>query len=145
MINYNVDVLAFWNNNDVAAQDFFNKAAGKSIDISFNTALLKIRTGDYSGALTSFGGKKCKYNIALAQLLSGNTTAAKQTLDCTKPQTAAVYYLIAVNAARSSNTAVMYEYLTKAVQADSKYKKEAQEDREFLKYFKDAAFLDAIK
>jgi hypothetical protein len=31
------------------------------------------------------------------------------------------------------------------VQADSKYRKEAREDREFLKYFKEAAFQDAIK
>jgi len=144
-INYNLGVLAFWNKDDVAAQNYFNVAKSKNIDISHNEALLKIRQGDYAGALTSFGGKKCKYNLALAQLLSGNTTAAKQTLDCTKPQTAAVYYLIAVNAARTSNTAVMYEYLAKAVAADSKYKKEAKEDREFLKYFKDAAFLDAIK
>jgi len=144
-INYNLGVLAFWNKDDVAAQNYFNVAKAKNIDISHNEALLKIRIGDYAGALTSFGGKKCKYNLALAQLLSGNTTAAKQTLDCTKPQTAAVYYLIAVNAARTSNTAVMYEYLAKAVAADSKYKKEAMEDREFLKYFKDAAFLDAIK
>ena len=144
-VNYNLGVLAFWNKDDVAAQNYFNQAKAKNIDISYNEALLKIRQGDYAGALTSFGGKKCKYNLALAQLLSGNTTAAKQTLDCTKPQTAAVYYLTAVNAARTSNTAVMYEYLAKAVKADSKYKKEAMEDREFLKYFKDAAFLDAIK
>lgn len=144
-VNYNLGVLAFWNKDDVDAQNYFNQAKAKNIDVSHNEALLKIRQGDYAGALTSFGGKKCKYNLALAQLLSGNTTAAKQTLDCTKPQTAAVYYLIAVNAARTSNTAVMYEYLAKAVAADSKYKKEAMEDREFLKYFKDAAFLDAIK
>jgi len=144
-VNYNLGVLAFWNKDDVAAQNYFNTAKAKNIDVSHNEALLKIRQGDYAGALTSFGGKKCKYNLALAQLLSGNTTAAKQTLDCTKPQTAAVYYLTAVNAARTSNTAVMYEYLAKAVKADSKYKKEAMEDREFLKYLKDAAFLDAIK
>lgn len=144
-INYNLGVLAFWNKDDVAAQGYFNQAKSKGIDVSHNEALLKIRQGDYAGAISSFGGKKCKYNLALAQLLSGNNTAAKQTLDCTKPQTAAVYYLTAVNAARTANTAVMYEFLTKAVKANAKYKKEAMEDREFLKYFKDAAFLDAIK
>lgn len=144
-INYNLGVLSFWNKDDAAAQEYFNQAKAKSIDVSFNDALLKIRQGNYSGAISSFGSKKCKYNLALAQLLAGNTTDAKQTLDCTKPQTAAVNYLIAVNAARTSNTAVMYEYLAKAVKADSKYKKEAMEDREFLKYAKDAAFLDAIK
>lgn len=144
-INYNLGVLSFWNKDDAAAQTYLNNAKSKGIDVSHNEALLKIRQGDYAGAISSFGGKKCKYNLALAQLLSGNNTAAKQTLDCTKPQTAAVYYLTAVNAARTSNTAVMYEYLTKAVQADSKYRKEAREDREFLKYFKEAAFQDAIK
>ncbi len=144
-INYNLGVLSFWNKDDAAAQTYLNNAKSKGIDISHNEALLKIRQGDYAGAISSFGGKKCKYNLALAQLLSGNNTAAKQTLDCVKPQTAATYYLIAVNAARTSNTAVMYEYLTKAVVADSKYRKQASEDREFLKYNKEAAFTNAIK
>ncbi|HOY32553.1 MAG TPA: tetratricopeptide repeat protein [Bacteroidales bacterium] len=144
-INYNLGVLSFWNKDDAAAQGYFAKAKAKNIDVSHNEALLKIRQGDYAGAISAFGGKKCKYNLALAQLLSGNNTAAKQTLDCTKPQNAAVYYLTAVNAARTSNTSVMYEYLAKAISADSKFRKEASEDREFLKYFKDAAFLDAIK
>ncbi len=144
-ILYNLGVLAFWNKNDDQAATYFSQAKAKNIDVSFNEGLLKIRKGDYAGALTSFGGKKCKYNLALAQLLSGNTTAAQQTLDCTKPQTAAVYYLIAVNAARTANTSVMYEYLKKAVAADAKYKAQAAQDREFLKYLKDATFLDAIK
>jgi tetratricopeptide (TPR) repeat protein len=142
---YNLGVLAFWNKNDDQAATYFSQAKAKNVDVSFNEALLKIRSGDYSGAINSFGGKKCKYNLALAQLLSGNTTAAQQTLDCTKPQTAAVYYLIAVAAARSANTSMMYASLKKAVQADAKYKAQAAEDREFLKYLKDAAFLDAIK
>ena len=142
---YNLGVLAFWNKNDDKAQGDFNQAKAKGIDISYNTGLLKIRQGDYSGALSAFGGKKCKYNIALAQLLSGNNSGAQQTLDCTKPQTAAVYYLIAVNAARTGNTSVLYQYVKKAIQADPRYRKEAAEDREFLKYHQDAAFQDAIK
>jgi outer membrane protein OmpA-like peptidoglycan-associated protein len=142
---YNLGVLAFWNKNDEQAASYFSQAKAKNIDVSFNEALLKIRKGDYAGAISSFGGKKCKYNLALAQLLSGNTTAAQQTLDCTKPQTSAVYYLIAVAAARSANTSIMYDYLKKAVAADSKYKAQAAQDREFLKYLKDATFLDAIK
>ena len=142
---YNLGVLAFWNKNDEEAAKYFSDAKAKNIDVSFNEGIMKIRKGDYAGALNSFGGKKCKYNIALAQLLSGNTAGAKQTLDCTKPQTAAVYYLIAVNAARSAQTSVLYEFVKKAIELDSKYKKEASEDREFLKYQKDAAFKDAIK
>ena len=142
---YNLGVLAFWNKNDDEAAKYFSDAKAKNIDVSFNEGIMKIRKGDYAGALNSFGGKKCKYNIALAQLLSGNTAGAKQTLDCTKPQTAAVYYLIAVNAARSAQTSILYEFVKKAIELDSKYKKEASEDREFLKYQKDAAFKDAIK
>ncbi len=142
---YNLGVLAFWNKNDEEAAKYFSDAKAKNIDVSFNEGVMKIRKGDYAGALNAFGGKKCKYNVALAQLLSGNTAGAKQTLDCTKPQTAAVYYLIAVNAARSAQTSVLYEFVKKAIELDSKYKKEASEDREFLKYQKDAAFKDAIK
>ncbi len=142
---YNLGVLAFWNKTDDQAATYFDQAKAKSIDVSFNEALLKIRKGDYAGALSSFGGKKCKYNLALAQLLSGNAAAAQSTLDCTKPQTAAVCYLMAIYGARTANTSVMYDFLKKAVAADAKYKTEAATDREFLKYLKESAFLDAIK
>ncbi|MCK9612387.1 MAG: tetratricopeptide repeat protein [Bacteroidales bacterium] len=144
-ILYNLGVLSSWKNENEAAQDYFNKAQQKGIDVSYNNAVLKSKQGDYAAALSSYGTKKCKYNVALAQMLSGNNTAALQTLECTKPQTGAVHYLAAINAARTKNTSVMYEHLTKAVQKNSKYRKEAMEDREFLKYHKEPAFLDAIK
>lgn len=144
-VAYNLGVLATWNKNFESAAAYFVTAKKGNIDCSYAEGVIKIRKGDYSGALSSFGSKKCKYNIALAQLLNGAPADALKTLDCTKPQTAAVYYLMAVAGVHSANTSVMYDNLKKAIQADSKYRDQAKEDREFLKYFTESGFLDAVK
>jgi Tfp pilus assembly protein PilF len=141
---YNLGVLAFWKKDYATSEKYFNEAKA-GVDVTYSNGVMKIRQGDYAGALSAFGSKKCKYNIALAQLLNGNAAAAKQTLECTKPQTAAVYYLMAVVGARSGNTSAIYENLRKAIQADAKYREQAKEDREFLKYFNEAAFQDAVR
>jgi tetratricopeptide (TPR) repeat protein len=144
-IAYNMGVLAFWGKNNDQAQTYFNTAKAGGIDISYNLGLFKIRQGDYNGALSSFGAKKCKYNIALAQLLLAKLDEASKTLGCTKPQTSFVYYLMAVNGARSGNTSMMYDNIKKAIAADPKYRGQAKDDREFLKYFNEASFQDAVK
>ena len=77
-------------------------------------------------------------------MLHGTAEAASATLDCaTKP--AAVYYLAAVVGARTGNDNMVFNNLKKAIQADAKYREEAKIDREFLKYFANAEFQNAIK
>jgi Flp pilus assembly protein TadD len=142
---YNIGVLNFWNKKNETADSYFNQAKAGGIDVSYNMGLLKIRKGDYTAALNAFGAKKCKNNIALAQLLSGNASGATTTLGCVKPMTAADYYLLAIAGARSGNTSQMYENISKAISADAAYRSQAKEDREFLKYFKEAAFQEATK
>jgi hypothetical protein len=144
-VAFNLGVLAVWNKNYETAATYFATAKKGNIDCSYPEGVIKIRKGDYNGALSSFGSKKCRYNIALAQILNGGAAEGLKTLDCTKPQTAAVYYLTAVAGARSGNTTIMYDNIKKAISADSKYRDQAKEDREFLKYFKESAFQDAVK
>lgn len=144
-VNYNLGMLALWNKNYDKAITHFDFAKKGGVSTSYAEGVLKIRKGDYNGALASFGSLKCKYNVALAQILNANAAEGQKTLECTKPQTAEVYYLLAVAGARQNNTSVMYENLRKAIQADSSLRNQAKEDREFLKYFKESAFQDAIK
>jgi len=144
-VNYNLGVLAIWNKNYDNAAKYLEVAKKGNVNTSYAEGVIKIRKGDYNGALASFGSKKCKYNIGLAQILNGNPSEGQKTLECVKPQTAEVYYLLAVAGARQANTSVMYENLRKAIQADASYREQAKEDREFLKYFKESAFQDAIK
>ncbi len=144
-VAYNLGMLAVWNKKYDEAAKYLETAKKGNVNISYAEGVIKIRKADYNGALTSFGSRKCKYNIALAQILNGNPAEGQKTLECTKPQTAEVYYLLAVTGARQANTSVMYDNLRKAIQADAKYRDQAKEDREFLKYFKESAFQDAIK
>jgi hypothetical protein len=144
-VAYNLGMLAIWNKKYDDATKYLDAAKKGNVNTSYAEAVIKIRKGDYNGALASFGTRKCKYNIGLAQILNGNPAEGQKTLECTKPQTAEVYYLLAVAGARQANTSVMYDNLKKAIQADAKYRDQAKEDREFLKYFKESAFQDAIK
>ena len=94
--------------------------------------------------MKSFESKKCSYNLALAQLLLDNTTGAKTTLDCAD-KNGEIYYLMAVIGARTQNVQMMNENLKKAIQIDTKYRKQAKADREFIKFFNNADFMEITK
>jgi tetratricopeptide (TPR) repeat protein len=145
MIINNLGVVALWKKEYDNAKSFFETAKGLGMDEGFNMGPIFIKKGDYAGALASYGTKTCTHNIALAQLLSGNSSAAASTLECTAPKSAAVYYLMAIVGARTNNTSLIYENLPKAIAADASYRGQAKDDREFLKYNTSAEFLNAIK
>ncbi len=119
-------------------------AQKQGIDVGYNMGIVKIAEGNYNGAINSFGTVKCDYNLALAHVLSGNYNAATSTLNCAE-KTAEVYYLQAIIGARTLNDNVVFENLKKAIIADPSYKETAKEDREFLKYYSNADFQNAIK
>ena len=140
----NLGVCAVYKKDYKQAETYFTSAQGKGINEKYNMGILSIPKGDYAGAVSAFTGEKCKYNIALAQLLNGSAEAASATLECA-PKSAAVYYLMAVVGARTGNDNMVFNNIKKAIQADAKYKEEAKIDREFLKYFGTAEYQNAIK
>ncbi|MFA4853388.1 MAG: tetratricopeptide repeat protein [Bacteroidales bacterium] len=141
----NLGVVALWKKEYDNAKSFFETAQGLGINEGFNMGPIFIKKGDYAGAISSYGTKTCTHNIALAQLLSGNSSAAAATLECADPKSSAVYYLMAIVGARTSNTSLIYENLPKAIAADASYRDQAKDDREFLKYNTGSEFLNAIK
>ena len=141
----NLGVAAAWNKEWDNAKAYFETAQGLGMPEGYNMGAYYIKKGDYATALSSFGTRTCTHNIALAQLLSANSSAAATTLECANPKSAAVYYLLAVVGARSANTTMIYENLPKAIAADAAYRAQAADDREFLKYNTSAEFLNAIK
>lgn len=145
MVVNNLGVVASWNKQYDNAKSYYETAQGLGINEGFNLGIINIRKGEYATALTSFGDRTCTHNIALAQLLSGNASAAASTLQCTATKSAAVYYLLAVVGARSGNTSLIYENLPLAIDADPSYRDQAKDDREFLKYNSSAEFQNAIK
>ncbi len=141
----NLGVIASWEEDFDQAKTYYESAQGKGISENYNLGILKIRAADYSGAISSFSAKSCDYNLALAQLLSGGNDAAVKTLECISNKTAADHYLMAIAGARGGNASMMTDNLKKACQMDADYKAQAKEDREFLKYFDNADFQNAIK
>jgi tetratricopeptide (TPR) repeat protein len=126
------------------AKTDYMAAQKQGVDVGYNMGIVKIAEGNYNGAINSFGTVKCDYNLALAHVLSGNYNAATSTLNCAE-KTAEVYYLQAIIGARTLNDNVVFENLKKAIIADPSYKETAKEDREFLKYYSNADFQNAIK
>lgn len=130
----NQGVIKALNKNYKEAETLFTKAKNLGVDQNYNMAVISIPQGKYNQTIDFMKAKNCDYNLALAQLLSGNAQAAGRTLECA-PKTAASHYLLAIVGARTNNTQLMIDNLGKAIQANPKYKAEAREDREFISYF----------
>jgi len=139
----NLGVIATWNKQYDKAKEYFEQAKA-GVDVNYNLGVLKIVEGDYAGALKLFAGKSCRYNIALAQLLSTDYTSAARTLECIPNKTPEVYYLMAIVGARTGNNSMMIDNLKLAVQ-DANLKAQAKTDREFLKYANNSDFQAVIK
>jgi hypothetical protein len=52
---------------------------------------------------------------------------------------------MAVAGARNADVKMMIDNLTKAIQGDPSLKAQAAEDREFIKYFSNAEFMNLVK
>ena len=91
--------------------------------------------GDYNAAVKAFGNTKSN-NAALAQILTGDYNAARNTLAAvaaTKAD-ATTYYLSAVLGARTNNEQMVKANLSKAFSIDSSLKNKAQNDLEFAQF-----------
>ncbi len=119
-------------------------AQKQGVDVNYNMGIVKIAEGNYNGAINSFGSTKCDYNLALAHTLSGNYNAATATLNCAE-KTPKAYYLMAIIGARTNNDNMVFENLKKAISGDESYKDKAKDDMEFLKYYSNPDFQNAIK
>jgi tetratricopeptide (TPR) repeat protein len=126
------------------AQENYMAAQKKGVDVNYNMGIVRIAQGNYNAAINSFGVTKCDYNLALAHVLSGNYNAATSTLNCAE-KTPRVHYLQAIIGARTNNDNMVFENLKKAIAEDASYVEIAREDMEFLKYYSNPGFLDALK
>ena len=140
----NLGVLSLLKKDYTNAKSYFESAQKLGVAEGYNLGLIKIKEGDYTSAISLFAGKTCDYNVALAQILVANLTAAQQSLECVTNKTAASNYLLAIVGARSGNTTLMYEKLKMACN-DPILKAQAKEDREFLKYFNAPEFQNIVR
>ncbi|MEZ5147445.1 MAG: outer membrane beta-barrel protein [Bacteroidales bacterium] len=126
------------------AREKYMAAQKKGIDVNYNMGIVKIAEGNYNGAINSFSGTKCDYNLALAHTFSGNYNAATSTLNCAE-KNAQNYYLQAIIGARTENEGMVIENLTKAIAEDANYKDIAKDDKEFINYYSNPAFMNIVQ
>ena len=131
-VQNNLGVIAAWKGQYTKAQNYFNKCKNSEE----NQALLSIRKGDYKKASRFFKNKN-SHNAALAKMLNGNNSLCNE-------KTAACDYLNAISSARSGNSNLLIKYLKSAIQLDSKYKKEASMDLEFIKFQENTDFQNLL-
>ncbi|MCX6235646.1 MAG: hypothetical protein NT175_13170 [Bacteroidetes bacterium] len=144
MIINNLGAVASKNKDFTKAETYYGQAKNLGVKEDYNMGIMLIPKGEFDKALTMMAGKKCNYNIALAKLIKGDNSGAEAELKCA-PDNAQTFYLKAVLGARTDNTTMLYDNLGKAINADGAYKAMAIRDREFLKYFNEPNFQNAVK
>ena len=143
-VQNNLGVIAAWERDIENAKSLYEAAIGQGVDAQYNIGNLMVLKGDYQAALSSYSGRTCTHNVALAQLMTDNKDGAMNNLNCA-PESAAVSYLKAIIGARQNNTSLLYENLRRAVELDSDYAEIAAEDREFIQYFNQGEFQEIVR
>lgn len=129
----NLGIIARLKGDKDAAMELYGKAAGAGNEVNYNMGIVNIINGDYSTAVSNMGSYQT-LNLALAQILAGNTDAALKTIDASEDaDSAEAYYLKAIVGARTSNQDLMMKNLKLAVNKDASLKAKAQQDVEFIK------------
>jgi len=109
-----------------------------------NQAIVDIKKGNYEEAAKKLDGRKCIYNLALIQLMTGNTGNAIRTLDCCMDQTSEVNYLRAVCYARLDDVPGLVKNLREACNQEPDYKYKAKNDLEFRRYISNLEFQSIV-
>jgi tetratricopeptide (TPR) repeat protein len=119
-----------------------------------NTAkgIVDAKRGNYTSALNMFNNgvdePLALYNKGLTQILKKEWAAGYSTLEelaATGSNNALVYYVQAIAAARQNKVTEMGAKLKKAVTLNTELKSKAVNDLEFLNFYSNTAFTDAIK
>ena len=145
----NLAAISMFDGDRQKSRELFAKAKGmdgeKMSIVKSNTAGLDILDGAYSSAEGNISGNT--FNKALAQLLQGDLASAEATLaDSDDKNDADGLYLAAIMAARGGTGASdVVAKLKLAIAEDSSFKTKAAKDREFIKFFEDAAFKSLVK
>ena len=113
-----------------------NESIGQAAGIPENKEALGtyyLAQGDLSKATTAFGDAKSN-NAALAQILSGNYSEARNILASITNPDATTFYITAILGARMDNSNMVLSNLREAVKLNPEYLTRARKDLEFKNY-----------
>ena len=128
----NQGLLLLINKDFSAANRSFSNAAGLE-GLGDALGVYYLTQGDNAAAVKAFGSSKTN-NAALAQLLTKDYAAAKNTLGAIANPDATTYYLNAVLGARTNNASMVTSNLSKAIQLDNSLATMALNDLEFANF-----------
>jgi len=141
----NLGIIARQNGDRDKAEQLFNSAVSAGSEVKYNLGIIAIQNGNYSDAIANMGSENT-FNKALAEVLNEDYSAALSTIDASSAaNTAMGYYLKAIIGARQNNMDMVVNNLTSAISKDSSLKDKAADDREFIKFFENAAFQNLVK
>ncbi len=130
----------------VKAEELFNSMTAATTESKWGLGVIAITKGEYDKAVNFFGTEPC-FNLALAQVLKGDVSKAKATLDSMKEPCVdgKSDYLKAVVGARLDDKNYMLAGLKASVAAKPEWKAYAKSDLEFAKFFADSAFMGLVQ
>jgi hypothetical protein len=132
-------------NDRKKAAEMYAAASGAGNEVMENMAILDIKNGNYSAAVSHEGDAKT-FNAALAKLLAGDKDGAKSTIESSPDNTTASgYYLKAVISARKGDASGVISNLKNSIEKDASMKAFARDDREFIKWFADNNFKSVVQ
>ena len=131
-VDLNQGLVALANNDVHKAKDLIGNAAGVP-EAGAALGVLYLNEGKVSNAVSSLGSEK-NNNTALAQILSKDYSAAKNTLAAIKNPNATTYYLAAIVGARTNNENMVMTNLREAIKLDNSMLAQAKKDLEFASY-----------
>ncbi len=132
--------------DNAKAEELFNSMTAATPESKWGLGVIAITKGEYDKAVNNFGNEPC-FNLALAQVLKGDVSKAKATLDsmkemckCGKPS-----YLKGIVGARLDDKTYMLNGLKEAIGFKADWKAYAKTDLEFAKFFADDAFKAVVQ
>lgn len=131
-VEMNKGLISLLNGDYAKANEQLGAAAGVPEDRDA-LGVYYLATGELSKANVAFGDAKTN-NAALAQILSKDYSAARQTLAAITVPDATTYYLTAILGARTNNENMVMSNLRQAVKLDSSLLQRARKDLEFANF-----------
>ena len=144
IVNFNCGLMKLSYLNLEDAKVFFGNAGGVGEPLNAALGTIEIIEGNYKKAV-SLLSKTVSNNAALANVLNKNYQEANNILNKVEEPIATTYYLKAIVAARTNDVENLVSNLKIAIEKDAKYKEKAPRDMEFINYFENELFIEAIK
>lgn len=144
VIKNNLGAVALSENDLKKAEEYFGAASGSGNEVNYNLGLISMRKGDYLQA-TQYFRNYADTNTALAKILTNNYNGALNDLeDFNQPGSYMKEYLKAVIGARTSKENLVFESLKNAVKINPGMRKTAATDMEFARYFDNPKFREIV-